>query len=174
MNEFVKPSDIVTGSKIITKLLMTKASLPLIILSLLINFSLNAQNKDSVAVMQSANNFVAAFNNFNWTAFRESFTDDATMFHPFWSQPMRRRGRQEIETAWLTIFPEFVDSKNTRRLQISPKDINIQIYGQAAIVTFHLGDGVKQLSRRTLVMVKEKRTWKIAHLHASSVSEDKN
>ena len=154
--------------------MITKARLSLIILSILINFSLNAQNKDSIAVLKSATNFVTAFNNFDWTAFRASFTDDATMFYPFWSQPRRIKGRQEIESAWLTIFPEFVDTSNTRKLQISPKDINIQFYKNTAIVTFHLGDGVKSLSRRTLIMVKKKRDWKIAHLHASSVSDDKN
>ena len=154
--------------------MMTKARLSLIILSLLINFSLRAQNKDSIAVIKSVNNFVTAFNNFNWTTFRASFTDDATIFYPFWNQARRIRGRREIETAWLTIFPEFGDTKNTRKLQISPKDINIQLYRQTAIVTFHLGDGVNTLSRRTLIMVKEKRNWKIAHLHASSVSENKD
>jgi ketosteroid isomerase-like protein len=153
--------------------MMTKTGLS-IILFLLINFSITAQNKDSIEVKNSADNFVAAFNNFNWTVFRESFTDDATIFYPFWNQARRIQGRQEIEATWVTIFPEFVDTKNTRKLQINPKDINIQLYQQTAIVTFHLGDGVKTLSRRTLVMIKEKGNWKIAHLHASSVSEDKN
>jgi ketosteroid isomerase-like protein len=153
---------------------MIKDRLLMIILSLLINFSLKAQNKDSITVMKSVNNFVTAFNNFNWAAFRESFTDDATIFYPFWKQARRIQGRREIETAWLTIFPEFGDTNNTRKLQISPKDINIQLYRQTVIVTFHLGDGVTTLSRRTLLMVKKKRSWKIAHLHASSVSDDKN
>ena len=153
---------------------MTKARLSLIILSLLINFSLKAQNKDSIAVIKSVNNFVTEFNNFNWAAFRESFTDDATIFYPFWNQARRIQGRREIETAWLTIFPEFGDTNNTRKLQISPKDINILLYRQTAIVTFHLGDGINTLSRRTLIMVKKKRSWKIAHLHASSVSKNKD
>lgn len=152
----------------------TKALFSLIILSLLINFSLKAQNKDSIAVMKSAIDFVTAFNNFDWTTFRASFTDDATIFYPFWDQARRIQGRPEIENVWLTIFPEFVDTKNKRKLQIDPKDINIQLYQQTAIVTFHLGNGEDGLSRRTLVMVKENDIWKIAHLHASSVSNDKN
>jgi len=151
---------------------MNKARLSLIFLSLQINFSLKAQHKDSIAVMKSVNNFVTAFNNFNWTSFRESFTDDATIFYPFWNQASRIQGSQEIETAWLTIFPEFADTNNSRKLQISPKGINLQLYRQTAIVTFHLGDGLNALSRRTLIMVKKKRSWKIAHLRASSVSKD--
>ncbi|PKG42767.1 hypothetical protein CXF67_08545 [Psychroflexus sp. MES1-P1E] len=123
--------------------------------------------------MKSATDFVTAFNNFDWTTFRASFTDDATIFYPFWNQAGRMQGKSELKTIWLTIFPEFVDTKNTRKLKINPKDINIQLYPQTAIVTFHLGNGVERLSRRTLVMVKENENWKIAHLHASSVSENK-
>lgn len=152
---------------------MTKARHSLIAFSLLFTFSLKAQNKDSLSVVKSATNFVTAFNNFNWIAFRESFSDDATIFYPFWNQARRIKGRQEFESAWLTIFPEFGDTNTTRKLQISPKDINIQLYQKTAVVTFHLGDGVNALSRRTLVMVKKKNNWKIVHLHASSVSKDK-
>jgi len=151
---------------------MTKVRLSFIILILLMNFSVKAQHKDSITVMKSVNNFVTAFNNFNWAAFRESFTDDATVFYPYWSQAKRIQGRQEIEKAWLNIFPEFVNINNSRKLQISPKDIHLQLYQQNAIVSFHLGDGVNSLSRRTLLMIKEKGSWKIAHLHASSVSKD--
>jgi quercetin dioxygenase-like cupin family protein len=122
--------------------------------------------------MKSVNDFVTAFNNFNWATFRESFTDDATIFYPYWNQARRIQGTQDIETAWLTIFPEFGDTNNSRKLQINPKDINLQLYRQTAIVTFHLGDGLNALSRRTLIMVKKKRSWKIAHLHASTISKD--
>lgn len=151
---------------------MTKAPLSLIILLLLVNLSLKAQRKDSVAVMKSVNDFVTAFNDFNWAAFRKSFTDDGTIFYPFWSHARRIQGRREIEAAWLTIFPEFADTNNVRKLQINPKDVYFQLYRHTAIVTFHLGDGVNSQSRRTLLMIKKKRSWKIAHLHASSVSKE--
>ncbi len=65
---------------------MTNVRLSLMILFLLINYGLKAQNKDSIAVMKSVNNFVTAFNHFNWDSFRESFTDDATIFYPYWNQ----------------------------------------------------------------------------------------
>ena len=150
------------------------ARLLMIIYFLLFYFSSKAQNKDSIAVMKSATNFVIAFNNFNWRAFKTSFTDDATIFYPFWNQARRVKGRQEMEATWLTIFPEFIDTANTKKLQINPKNIDIQLYLQTAIVTFHLGDGVNSLSRRTLIMVKKKRDWKIVHLHASSVTDGKD
>lgn len=151
---------------------MTNVRLSLMIIFLLINYGLKAKNKDSIAVMKSVNNFVTAFNHFNWDSFRESFTDDATIFYPYWNQARRIQGRQEIEKAWLNIFPEFVDINNSRKLHISPKDIYLQLYPKNAIVTFHLGDGLNSLSRRTLLMIKEKGSWKIAHLHASSITKD--
>lgn len=156
------------------ELRMTKIRFLIATLSLLIGIASKAQNKDSLAVMHSVNNFVTAFNNLNWEDFRKSFSDDATIFYPFWDQARRVNGKQEIESAWLTIFPEFGDPNNTRKLQISPKDIHMQQYRKTAIVTFHLGDGVNTLSRRTLVMVKKKQNWKIVHLHASSVSKSKD
>lgn len=115
--------------------------LSLTILYLLINFSLTAQNKDSTAVINSATNFVTSFNNFDWATFRTSFTDDATIFYPFWNQSKRLRGRQDIEAAWLTIFPEFADPQNARKLQISPKDIHIQLYGRLQLLHFTSGMG---------------------------------
>ncbi len=151
---------------------MNNVRLSFIILFLLINFRITAQNKDSIAVMKSVNNFVTAFNNFNWNSFRKSFTDDATIFYPYWSEARRIQGRQDIEKAWLTIFPEFVDVNNTRKLQITPKDIHLQLHQENAIVSFHLGDGINSLSRRTLLLIKEKGSWKIAHLHASSVTKE--
>jgi ketosteroid isomerase-like protein len=49
-----------------------------------------------------------------------------------------------------------------------PKDLLIQIFGDAAVVTFHIErDGV--LRRRTIVFVKRDEGWRIVHLHASSV-----
>lgn len=144
---------------------------------LLYSTAATAQTNDSLAVLKAAENFVAAFNQFKWEAFRSSFTKDATMFHPVWEQGKRRVGKQEIEATWIEVFPEFIDSSNTATLKISPKDLHIQIYGNTAIVTFHLGDGITRLSRRTLVMVKQKNDWKIAHLHASFVAapqEEKN
>lgn len=149
----------------------TKVICLLLSFYLLTGIDLNAQNKDSVAVMQSTTDFVTAFNNLDWATFRASFTDDVTIYSPFWNQASRIEGRQEVEAFWLTIFPEFEDPENTRKLRISPRDIKIQLYGQTAIVTFHLGDGVNRISRRTLVMIKEMDNWKIAHLHASSIDK---
>ena len=127
----------------------------------------NAKANDSVAVQLSVEKFVAAFNTLQWQPFKNSFTEDATIFFPDWEEDVRKVGIKEIEKTWLEIFPEFKDSANTFKLDIKPRDMLIQLYGQTAVVTFHLGNGEKYLARRTLVMVKRKKEWKIAHLHAS-------
>ena len=127
-----------------------------------------SQHNDSLEVMKSTEDFLASFNNFKWETFRTSFSDDASIFFPDWQQRARRKGREEIEATWLAIFPEFKDSANSFKLNITPKDIAVQLYDQTAIVSFHLGGGEKPyLARRTIVWIKQKEQWKIAHLHES-------
>ena len=43
----------------------------------------------------------------------------------------------------------------------------VQVHGEAAVVTFHLGDE-PPFSRRTLVFAQRSEGWKIVHLHASN------
>ncbi len=139
----------------------------LLILFAGIFFHGQAQTNDSVAVQLSVEKFLSSFNSLQWEPFRQSFTDDATIFFPDWEEAQRKVGSKEIEKTWLQIFPEFKDIANTLQLGIASREMMIQVYGQTAIVTFHLGNGEKYLGRRTLVMVKTKGEWKIAHLHAS-------
>ena len=51
---------------------------------------------------------------------------------------------------------------------LEPQDLAIQIFGDAAVTTFHIErDGI--LRRRTIVFVKRGGNWRIVHLHASSI-----
>lgn len=52
-------------------------------------------------------------------------------------------------------------------LRLEPRDLEVRLYGRAAVVTFHL-DG-DCLGRRTLVLAACDGEWKIVHLHASNV-----
>jgi len=147
-----------------------------LILSLSISFAslfVQGQTNDSLEVTKAAQNFVKAFINFDWKNFRNSFSSDATIFFPTWEEGKRRIGQKEIEETWLEIFPEFIDSTKKFDLKIDPKNIFMQLYGNTAIVTFHLTPNDNYLSRRTLVFIKENKDWKIVHLHASSVSGGK-
>ena len=55
-------------------------------------------------------------------------------------------------------------------LDINPVDLDIKVFGTAALVTFHLGGG-ESIGRRTFVLELIDDAWKIVHLHASNVSE---
>ena len=145
-----------------------------LILPLSISFAgliVQGQTNDSLEVTKATQNFVKAFINFDWKNFRNSFSSDATIFFPSREEGRRRIGQKEIEETWLKIFPEFIDSTKKFDLKIDPKNIFMQLYGNTAIVTFHLVPKDNYLSRRTLVFIKEKEEWKIVHLHASTLSE---
>jgi hypothetical protein len=49
----------------------------------------------------------------------------------------------------------------------------MKLYGNTALVTFHLIPKSNYLSRRTLVVIKEKEEWKIVHLHATNLTGEK-
>lgn len=147
-----------------------------LILSASISFaslSVQGQTNDTLEVTKATQNFVKAFINFDWKSFRNSFSSDATIFFPSWEKGKRRIGQKEIEETWLEIFPEFIDSTKKFDLKIDPKNIFMQLYGNTAIVSFHLTPADNYLSRRTLVFIKANEKWKIVHLHASSVSGGK-
>ncbi len=131
-------------------------------------------DSNSLAVQKAADDWIAAFNNLEWETFRNSFTDDATVFFPFIQVPRRASGRAEVET----LFKQFFDALRKRKpappyQNLDPKDGQIQMLGKdAAIFTFHL-PGEESFNRRTLVFRKEKGKWLIAHLHASVFTKPK-
>lgn len=53
-------------------------------------------------------------------------------------------------------------------MTLDPKDLEVQMFSDTAVVTFHLEDD-RCLGRRTFVLAKEGDSWKIVHLHASNV-----
>lgn len=128
-----------------------------------------SQSKDSLEVMNAATKFISAFNYFRWQIFRESFADDASIFFPIWDYSSRVKGRKDFEKTWLELLPEFNDNPNKDSLTISPQNMMVQLYGNTAIMSFHLGDPQRDLSRRTIVWVKQQNKWKIVHLHASRI-----
>lgn len=124
-------------------------------------------------VQAAAAAFVENFSNLDWEKFRLAFSDDATVFFPFAQFPRRATGRAEVEAIFKRFFDEARKGKAAPPyLNIEPKDMQIQVLGDAAVVTFHLGDD-NTVGRRTLVFRKQKGRWLIAHLHASSLARPK-
>jgi ketosteroid isomerase-like protein len=114
--------------------------------------------------------FVSAFDNLDWEAFRSTFDDGATVFYPRGS-PERATGRDEFEKTFKVVFDQIHSGKTKPPyMDIRPKNLNVQIYGEIAIATFHLDDRPGFLNRRTIVLHKNKVGWKIVHLHASEIA----
>jgi ketosteroid isomerase-like protein len=139
----------------------------------------STQNKTSqsdanaLAVQKASEDFIAAFNNLEWEKFSRSFSDDATVFFPFSQVPRRAGGRTEVEFVFKSFFDEMRKRKSGPPYQnITPKDVDIRMLKDAAIVTFHLGED-NPLGRRTVVFQKQKGEWLIVHLHASIISKPK-
>ncbi|MBZ5534759.1 MAG: nuclear transport factor 2 family protein [Acidobacteriia bacterium] len=121
----------------------------------------HSEVKDALA------NFVQAFDNLDWEKFRLAFSDDATVFYPR-GIPERANGRAEFEKRFKVVFDQIRGGETVAPyMDIQPKDMNVQLFGNIAIATFHLDDRAGFVNRRTIVLNKTKAGWKIVHLHAS-------
>ncbi len=133
-----------------------------------------AQQKPSVSseaeVRDALARFVRAFDNLDWENFRSAFDDNATVFYPR-KFPKRASGRDEFEKTFKVVFEQIRGGQVAAPyMDIQPKDMDVQMFGDCAIATFHLDDRLGFLNRRTIVMTKTNAGWKIVHLHASEVS----
>jgi ketosteroid isomerase-like protein len=140
---------------------------------LLVLPSLLAQTKPAPPqseVRDALANFLRAFGNLDWDAFRLTFSDDATVFYPR-GFPERADGRVEFEKTFKVVFDQIRGGKTCAPyIAIQPKGLRVQSFGNVAIATFHLDDRAGFVNRRTIVLNKTKAGWKIVHLHASEVS----
>jgi ketosteroid isomerase-like protein len=118
------------------------------------------------AVLQS---FVRAFDNLDWEQFRDFFADDATVFYPR-GFASRAHGRAEFEANFQQVFTQIRGSrKQPPYMDLQPRDLHIQRFGDVVIATFHLEDRPGLLNRRTIVLHRVGDRWKIVHIHASEV-----
>ena len=145
----------------------------LAVLFLVLSPSLLAQEQSASAeseVRGALAKFVSAFDNLDWETFRSTFDDGATVFYPR-AFPERANGRDEFEKTFKVIFQQIRAGKTAAPyMNIQPKDISLQIFGDIAIATFHLDDRPGFLNRRTIVLHKTRLGWKIVHLHASEIA----
>jgi ketosteroid isomerase-like protein len=141
---------------------------------LLLLYPVRAQtqtNQEEVAVRGFLADFIRDFNNLDWEKFRSAFTDDATVFYPR-GTANRASGRVEVEAHFRKVFEQIRAGRaQGPYMDLQPRALQIQIWGETAVVSFHLDDRPGYINRRTLVLRKVAREWKIAHLHASEVVE---
>jgi ketosteroid isomerase-like protein len=121
-------------------------------------------------VRRTLTTFIHAFNDLDWDTFRSAFADDATVFFPR-AYPERADGRLEFERNFRKVFEQIRGGRaNAPYMNLQPQKLKIQIIGEVAIVTLQLDDRPNFLNRRTVILRKLARGWKIIHLHASEVS----
>jgi ketosteroid isomerase-like protein len=122
-------------------------------------------------VRQTLTKFLTAFANLDWEAFRKFFADDATVYFPS-QRASRATGRAEIETTFRQVFERIRATRSAPPyLDLEPVDLDIQVFRDTAVATFHLYDLPNTIGRRTVVLERRSGEWKIVHLHASNVEQ---
>ena len=134
---------------------------------------LGAQTKSDEAqseVRATLAKFVRAFDDLDWETFRLSFSNDATVFYPR-AFPQRATGRKAFEETFKRVFDQIRgDKTKPPYMDIQPRNLAIQMFGDVAVATFDLDDRPAMLNRRTIVLYKRQAEWKIVHIHASEVA----
>lgn len=119
-------------------------------------------------IMETVQTFIRANETANLDLIVGTFDDAATVFFPS-GQAQRANGKAEIREAFARLF-----RPRTGPITITPRDVNIQLFDAAAVVTAHLGDlpamPIREpitFARRTFVLRQVSDRWLIVHLHAS-------
>ena len=120
-------------------------------------------------VMAAVQTFIRANETANLELIVGTFDDAATVFFPG-GQAQRANGKGEIREGFAGLFKQ-----RTGAITITPRDVNIQMSGDLAVVTAHLSDlpttPIREpmtFSRRTFVLRQVGDRWLIVHLHASN------
>ncbi|HVN75466.1 MAG TPA: nuclear transport factor 2 family protein [Thermoanaerobaculaceae bacterium] len=124
---------------------------------------------DVAAVATVIGGFMDALNNADIGKFSEFFAPDATMFFPLAPLYLRLENKEQIVKVFTVFFESVRKGKSgPNYMNLSPEDLRIQMYGDTAVATFHF-KGTDQISRRTVVLAREKGKWLVVHLHASGM-----
>lgn len=127
--------------------------------------------RGEIEVRRFIASFIQAFDNLDWTAFRNCFADDATVFYPEFF-PRRVEGVMNLQQGWQKVFQNIKSQSGKTQapyMDLEPLDTRVQLMDDTAIVTFHLKHGGTGVGRRTLVLRRSAGKWRIVHLHASNV-----
>lgn len=140
--------------------------------------SLCAQTTPESEVRQLMANFVTAFENLDWPAFRQCWVGNPVVFFP--APDMRSGGTRtdnasEFDTAWQRVFDQARQTmaksgvSKAPFFHINPENLRIDFPAPTvAVVTFHVHGGAG-IGRRMFVIIKTDAGWKLSHLHASSM-----
>ncbi|HEV7429078.1 MAG TPA: nuclear transport factor 2 family protein [Thermoanaerobaculia bacterium] len=120
---------------------------------------------DEAAVRVAMNGFMDALNALDADRMSSYFADNITSFVPL-AQADRVEGREAVTR----IFRNFVarTKPTTPRLNILPEDMEVQVSGDLAFVSFNVREKSPDITRRrTFVFARTGGRWLIRHAHAS-------
>ncbi len=128
---------------------------------------------DFAAVAKVADALIEALDAADLERFTSLFAPDATMFFPLAPLTDRLENKEQITKVFGAFFESVRRGKSgPPYMTLVPQDARIQLYGSAAIVSFHF-QGPDLVSRRTLVLRKDGGKWLIVHMHASGIPVQK-
>lgn len=111
--------------------------------------------------------FISAFNRRDWPAFQATLDPGVTVIFDRPGPPLRQDGHEAVEAVFHLIFPETPSVRGTPPSQIRPQQLRVQDFGDVVVVSFHLSDATG-VGRRTLVLHRSGKRWKVVHIHGSS------
>lgn len=124
----------------------------------------------TIEVRQTLDNFTHAVESLELGRIGEFFEPDVQMFSPMASYPRRLDGRDAVLAQFADII-KLIKAQVPGGLKLEPYDVDARLFGDTALVTFHLRQPGPQ-HRRTFVMRKGSGRWRIAHIHASIASTE--
>ena len=129
-----------------------------------------AGDEQSVRTIVGA--LVNALNNADDDRIMALFSPQASVFFPLPESAARVQGTASLRAAFSAFFSDVRrQGSGPPYSKLSPQDIDVTVFGDVALVTFHLS-GKIVLSRRTLVLSRHESGWFIEHLHASNIRLD--
>ena len=129
-----------------------------------------AEQSADAPVRAAVAEFIAALNAFDRDRIARAFADDATLFFPGTPFPAARvDGKAQVAVAFGHFF-EALRARGLRQGNVAPRGLQIQLYGDVAIASFHLA-GSQEIGRRTLVLRRTGGRWLIVHMHGSSLRQ---
>lgn len=146
--------------------------MPLVLLSLLLTMLLQAQQTSTCLTPHDAcaffDGYLSAFNRRDWEAFRATFDDSITVMFDRPAPPERRDGRVAVEELFRRVFPAAGQSPQQVPPPIVPDRLLTQDLGDVVVVSFHIRSS-DEVARRTVILHRTPRGWRVIHIHGSSV-----
>lgn len=143
---------------------MKRSALLLLVLLTGACASTPAPVSNTASVQEAMNGFLEALNALDTGRMAAFFADDITAF-----VPTAQANRVDGKPAVTEVFRQFVETtrKTTSRIQIVPEDLEVDVGGETALVTFNARNAGSVL-RRTFVFRHQGGRWLIVHFHASN------